>query len=213
MTLQRELATDAAHQLRTPLTGIGLRLEEIARIGDRETAAEADLALSQVERLNQVITTLMARARGDEQEPTDIDLASLVRDEMQAWKRVLSQHHRHLVVETRSGAVVRARHDHVISILTSLLDNTLVHGGGEVRVRVTMGEEDATLTVRDGGPGIAADLLPHVFQRSVSGTQGTGIGLALARSLALGEGGSLEVATASPAELILRLPLAHPDAQ
>jgi signal transduction histidine kinase len=207
MTLQRELATDAAHQLRTPLTGIGLRLEEIARIGDAETAAEADLALSQVERLNHVITTLMARARGDEQEPTDIDLVALVLAETQVWKRVLGQHHRHVVVETTPGIVARARENHVIGILTSLLDNALTHGDGEVRVCVGADNNDATLTVRDAGSGIPADLLPHVFQRSVSGSKGTGIGLALARSLALEEGGTLEVASASPAELTLRLPL------
>ena len=123
---------------------------------------------------------------------------------------MLSQHHRPSSSWTAKGAVVRAPRGPLIGILTSLLDNALAHGGGEVQVRVAIDGDDATLTVRDAGPG-SCRLAADVFQRSVSGSQGTGIGLALARSLALGEGGSLEVATASAAELTLRLPLTYVD--
>jgi signal transduction histidine kinase len=208
VALQRDLASDAAHQLRTPLTGIGLRLEEIARIGDPETSAEADAALGQVERLNNVITSLLARARGDAQEPTSFDLTELVREETAAWSRVLHQHRRTLVLDLVRDTVVRARKDHIVGIMTSLLDNALSHGSGQVLLRLRREANDVVLAVRDDGAGVPEELRPHVFTRSVSGGHGTGIGLALAHSLAIGEGGSLDLSPTSPAELILRLPAA-----
>ena len=94
--LQRDFASDAAHQLRTPLTGIGLRLEELTRIGDAAVRAEADDALGQVERLDRVIGVLLARARGDAAEPTRIDLSQLL--EHEAAPRNLSSRLRHFVI-------------------------------------------------------------------------------------------------------------------
>jgi signal transduction histidine kinase len=206
VTLQREFASDAAHQLRTPLTGIGLRLEEISRIGEPVVTQEAEAALGQVERLNRVITTLLARARGDAADPSKIDLASLLQGEAELWHGVLQQEGRELVLETVPGAIVYARREPLIGILTSLLDNALEHGHGEVAIRLTRQRDEVSLSVRDEGPGVPAELRSAIFNRTVSGHQGTGIGLALARSLALGEGGTLTLSADSPAELILRLP-------
>jgi signal transduction histidine kinase len=208
VTLQQELASDAAHQLRTPLTGIGLRLEEITRIGDPDSRQEADAALAQVERLNQVISSLLGRARGDAQEPVTFDLAELVRDETAVWGRVLNQHHRNLTTGFTPGAMVRARRDHVTQILSSLLDNAMSHGAGDVSIQVTREDDMVAMAVADQGLGVPRELRPRIFERAVSGKSGTGIGLALARSLAEGEGGSLEISPASAAELVLRLPVA-----
>ena len=85
MEQQRNFASDAAHQLRTPLTGIGLRLEELARIGDAEVRQEAEDALAQVERLDRVISALLARARGDAAAPVLLDLGELVAHEAPVW--------------------------------------------------------------------------------------------------------------------------------
>jgi signal transduction histidine kinase len=205
--VQREFASDAAHQLRTPLTGIGLRLEEISRVADAASAQEADHALDQVERLNRVITTLLARARGDAEAPTRFDIATLLDGEADVWRRVLGQASRNLVVDLASGVVVQARREHVIGIMTSLFDNALTHGTGDVTLRLSRQSDSAVISLRDNGPGVPEGLRDHIFDRSVSGHQSTGIGLALARSLAVGEGGTLELSRHSPAELILRLPV------
>ena len=204
--LQREFASDAAHQLRTPLTSIGLHLDEIAQIGGTDAKAEADDALAQVDRLNTVITSLLARARGDSEDPAPVDLADLIVDGSAPWQRVLATEGRRLVLDATSGVRVLVRRAHVLSVLASLLDNAVSHGAGDVRVVLRRRGDIAELRVSDAGPGVAADLAPHIFDRRVSGDRGTGIGLALARSLAAAEGGTLALSARTNAEFTLTLP-------
>jgi len=206
--LQREFSSDAAHQLRTPLTSIGLHLDEISRVGDGEIRTESDEALEQVERLNTVITSLLARARGDSEEPTLVDLTDLAVSGSAPWQRVLATDGRTLVVDAQPGVRVEARRAHLLSVLTSLLDNAATHGSGNVTATVRQVGDTAELRVRDEGDGVSAELAPHIFERRVSSNRGTGIGLSLARSLAAAESGSLELSERSAAEFTLTLPAA-----
>jgi len=206
LDLQRDFASDAAHQLRTPLTSIGLHLDELSRIGDGPVREEAEDALTQVGRLDDVITSLLARARGDSAEPDVVDLGALAKDGSAAWERVLARHDRRLRCELAPGVHVLARREHLLGVLASLLDNALAHGDGDVRLSVMQVEDTAVLRVSDDGPGIPADLVSTVFNRRVSGSHGTGIGLALARSLAAAESGSLTISSSRPAEFLLALP-------
>lgn len=204
--LQRNFASDAAHQLRTPLTSIGLHLDEICRVGDRPVRAEADDALTQVERLDGVITSLLARTRGESADPTVLDLGDLVRDGSAPWERILAGQDRLLVLELSPAVSVLARRDNLLSILASLLDNAVAHGGGTVTVTVERVKEAVCLRVTDEGPGVAPDLAARIFDRRVSGGSGTGIGLALAHSLAVAESGTLTVSEHRQAEFVLSLP-------
>src|SRR5438105_2102024 len=108
MEQQRNFASDAAHQLRTPLTGIGLRLEELGRIGDADVRQEAEDAQAQVERLDRVISALLARARGDAAAPVLLDLGELVDREAPVWAHALEQQGRELRLDVTAGLVVRA---------------------------------------------------------------------------------------------------------
>ena len=204
--LQRNFASDAAHQLRTPLTSIGLHLDEISRIGSRAAKSEADDALVQVERLNAVIGSLLARARGDSEDAVLVDLSELVVDGSAAWQRVLATLDRELVLDTQTDIRVVVRRTHVLSVLASLLDNAVTHGRGRVTVLVRRVGAVAEVRVRDEGPGVPPDLAPHVFDRRVSGNRGTGIGLALAHSLAAAESGSLTLTDPAAAEFTVALP-------
>lgn len=205
--LQRDFASDAAHQLRTPLTGIGLRLDELSRIGDAEVRQEADDALAQVERLDRVISALLARARGDAADPTVIDVASLLEHEAEAWARALAEKGRELTVDVAPGLVVRARREHLAGVLSCLLDNALQHGAGRVALVGRRTPAGVQVGVTDEGPGVPAELAAHVFDRRVSGSHGTGIGLALAHSLAAAEGGELTLGGTEPTRFVLTLPL------
>ncbi len=202
--LQRDFAADAAHQIRTPLTGVALRLEEVTYLSDGAIRTEAEAALAQVERLNHVITSLLARARGDSAQPTPVDLPSLVREESDTWKRVLAARGRDLELDLAPAAIVLARRSHLTTILTTLLDNALRHGAGTITIAVDLDAHDVRLRVRDEGKGIPVNLRERVFDRTVSGNRGTGIGLALARSLAEAEGASLDV-VGPTSELVLTL--------
>lgn len=206
MELQRDFASDAAHQLRTPLTGIGLRLDELSRIGDDAVREEAEDALAQVERLDRVISALLARARGDAADPTPWDLAALLDHEAGAWARALAEQGRELIVAVEPGMVVRGRRDHLAGIVSCLLDNALQHGAGTVHLAGRRTDDGAEVEVLDGGSGVPVELVAQVFDRRVSGSHGTGIGLALARSLAAAEGGALALDGAN--RFVLTLPLA-----
>jgi signal transduction histidine kinase len=188
---QRDFASDAAHQLRTPLTGIGLRIEEMSRIGDAAVRQEAEDALTQVDRLDRVITTLLARARGDSESPVRLDVNALAGREVEAWRGALEKQGRRILLRLAPSAHVFARPEHVAGVLHCLLDNALHHGFGTVLVGTTNSEAEVSLEVSDQGPGVPAELVDHIFDRRVSGGQGTGIGLFLARSLAQAEGGRL----------------------
>lgn len=202
--LQGDFAADAAHQLRTPLTGVALHLDEITAIGDEAVQAEADAALAQVERLDAVITAFLARARGDAASPTDVDLSALVADGCSTYTRLLQRDARRLQTRITPQTWVRAHSDHLHAALSCLLDNALVHGAGTVTVSVHARGERAEVTVTDEGTGVPPHLADHIFERRISGTRGSGIGLGLARALTTAEGGSLRLDP--PATFIVGLP-------
>ena len=207
--LQRDFASDAAHQLRTPLTGIGLRLDELSRLGDAAARQEAEDALAQVERLDRVISALLARARGDTADPTLIEVGALLEHEAEVWSRALADEGRALSVAVDPGLVVWARREHLAGVLSCLLDNALQHGTGQVVLTGRRVADGVQVAVTDQGLGVPPELVEHVFDRRVSGSQSTGIGLALARSLAAAEGGALSVVSSQPARFVLTLPLSN----
>jgi signal transduction histidine kinase len=209
---QRNFASDAAHQLRTPLTGIGLRLEELSRIGNADVRTEAESALGQVERLARVISVLLARAKGDAEDPTVFDLGRLIDHESAGWAHALAESHRELTTRLEPGLVVRARREHVAGVLSCLLDNALQHGDGRVTLTGSRSGDHINLDVADEGPGVPSRLAPHIFDRRVSGSRGTGIGLALARSLAVAEGGRLDLLSSGRSTFRFALPSEGPAA-
>jgi len=179
-----------------------------ARSVMRPRDRRADDALAQVTRLDDVITSLLARARGDSAEPEILDLGDIATEGSTAWDHVLSRAGRRLERTIEPQVHVLARREHVLGVISSLLDNAVSHGRGGVTLKVGRRREAAELAVSDEGDGVSADLLPAIFDRQVSGRHGTGIGLALAHSLAAAEGGTLSVER--PSLFVLRLPLVDP---
>ena len=96
-------------------------------------------------------------------------------------------------------------------MIATLLDNALVHGAGEVTIRTSRTPNSVVIEVRDEGKGVSADLAPRIFERSVSGKPGgTGLGLALARSIAAADGGNVVLVRPSPAVFAVFLPRQRP---
>ncbi|WP_347351394.1 HAMP domain-containing sensor histidine kinase [Intrasporangium sp.] len=206
---ERDFASDASHQLRTPLTALLMRLEEISETDDPEVAKEeATIAIAQVERLTRVVDDLLARSRvGNGGQPPAVSLDSVIAALQREWQPAFEQARRSVHVHGERGLFVRMTPVGLSQVLSTLLENSLVHGRGTVEVQARRSGPSVIVEVSDQGDGVPATMAPHIFERSVStGTSGsTGLGLALARDLAEANGGRLDLVQAQPPRFALFL--------
>ncbi|MCS0606077.1 ATP-binding protein [Streptomyces sp. LP11] len=200
LTAERRLAADASHQLRTPLTALSMRLEEITLTDDPDTVKEeATIALTQVERLTDVVERLLTNSRDPRTgSAVTFDLDEVIQQQLAEWRpayrgvgrAIVSSGKRHLRAVGTPGAVAQ--------VLAALIENSLMHGGGTVALRTRVTGNQAVIEITDEGPGVPADLGARIFERTISGRNSTGIGLAVARDLAEADGGRLELLQAQP---------------
>ncbi len=209
-----DLIAGVAHQLRTPLTAL-VGLTEILQEADRLDVAETAALLGDLNRsardFTHVVENLVVTARSDRGMvlvvPEPVELRALVDAEVQDVFESSD------VEVSVSGGPVFAFADprRVRLVVRNLLLNALQHGGKQVRVRVSLGEE-TTIEVEDDGPGIPQKLVDSIFtkfERGVVATNGSpsiGLGLTVARRLAWMMGGSLSYQDGSGTVFILKLP-------
>lgn len=206
---ERHFATDASHQLRTPLTALTMRLEEIVAEADRPEVVreEGEAALAQTERLVETVESLLGRARksqNPEVEPVELDP---VFDRLLAeWAPVFQQEDRRLVVTGVDGLTALTVPTDLTQILATLVENAYKHGDGTVTIRRLDTGHSVRIEVSDEGVGVPEHLSGRIFEREVSGGNGTGLGLALARHIAESEGARIELVQAQPTTFALFLP-------
>ncbi|MEV7865891.1 ATP-binding protein [Streptomyces sp. NPDC088124] len=200
LTAERRLAADASHQLRTPLTALSMRLEEISATDDLDTVKEeAMIALTQVERLTDVVERLLTNARDPRTgSAVAFDLDEVVKQQIAEWRPAYRSAGRAIVCSGRHGMRAVATPGAVAQVLAALIENSLMHGGGTVALRTRVTGNQAVIEVTDEGPGVPADLGARIFERTISGRNSTGIGLAVARDLAEADGGRLELLQQQP---------------
>ncbi len=202
---ERQFASDASHQLRTPLTALLMRLEEIGMTDDLDVVREeAGIAMDQVERLTKVVDDLLARSRRVEAPTPSVSLDSVIASLQREWQVAFEKARRSVRVSGERGLFVSSTPVALSQILSTLLENSLDHGCGTVELAARRSGPSVVVEVSDQGDGIPASLAPHVFERSVS-SRGSGLGLALARDLAETNGGRLELVSAQPAIFALFL--------
>lgn len=212
LAAERQLSQDASHQLRSPLTALSMRLEEILSTRDPcVVREEAAIALSQVERLSHVVDRLLTRTRDKHvARLTLVDVDQVIRQQIAEWRPAFDGANRRVTVTGEAGLTVAATPGMLGHVLATLLENALHHGGGTVLIRRrTTGTPpggSVVIEVSDEGPGIPEELGARVFERAVSGRSGTGLGLALARDLAEAGGGRLELISRRPATFAVFLP-------
>jgi signal transduction histidine kinase len=203
---ERQFATNASHQLRSALTGLTLRLEELAGSPVPKTKVEADEALAQVARLDATIDELLSLTRtGRAGERRTFDLAALVREHVRDWQPRFRQVQRGIEVRSDGPVSVHATPGAVGQIVDVLLSNALHHGGGRVAFHIRTEPSSGVVQVSDEGKGVDADAAPRLFERATS-KNGHGIGLPLARQLAHADLGSLDLVIPRPPVFRLRLP-------
>jgi signal transduction histidine kinase len=217
---QRQFVANASHQLRTPLTGLRLRLEAASLKAGPELAAELEAAEREIERLARLLTTLLALAReGDRPAPKPVDLAEAVGQATERWIDRAGQTGHELVADCRENAVALASEEDVAIVLDNLIENALKYSpdGGTVRVECAREGAEAYLAVLDEGPGLAPGEEQRLFERFARGSSGsrapgTGLGLALVATLARRWGGSASIRNRvnGGARAEIRLPAGDP---
>ncbi|MFJ9687397.1 ATP-binding protein [Streptomyces bacillaris] len=216
LTAERRLAADASHQLRTPLTALSMRLEEISVTDDPETVKEeANIALTQVERLTDVVERLLTNSRDPRTGSAVVfDLDEVIKQQIEEWRPAYRSTGRALVCSGKHGLRAVGTPGAVAQVLAALIENSLMHGGGTVALRTRVTGNQVVIEVTDEGPGVPAELGARIFERTISGRNSTGIGLAVARDLAEADGGRLELLQQHPAVFALflsRIPLDRKD--
>jgi signal transduction histidine kinase len=200
---ERQLTADTSHQLRTPLAGLRLTLEgEHASPGGNPQHIIEE-ALGAVHRLEQTVEDLTTLARGATP-ASRVDLRHLADEAAARWAHQFRRAGRPVAVSGSPTWVPRARRSGLDTIVDVLLDNALRHGTGAVRIAVDHHDGTVRLTVSDEGRCDQSD--QELFTRATSAGGSSGIGLDLARSVAVGEGGTLELSRPAPTTFTLALP-------
>lgn len=196
---ERDLAGDISHQLRTRLTGLRLRLEELSMHPDSAVVEEVQAALDQTDRLVTVVDDLLANARSRRAAgATELLLGDELNEVKAEWESAFTAVGRSLQIRCPRRTTVHATGVRLREAIGVLIDNALAHGSGTVRVSVRPGEPMVVVEVSDEGNGVPDVLVGHIFDRGVSTADSTGIGLGLARAFIEADGGRLELRRARP---------------
>jgi signal transduction histidine kinase len=206
--LQREhaLVADVSHQLRSRLTAVRLRLDELSAHTDPDVVHEAEEAMAQVDRLTEAIDDLVRASRDEDAADRDpVPVMEELRGVVAEWTHPFTEAGRTLTLlgdESLRAPITGSRLREAVAVL---VDNALMHGEGTctVSVRTVRPGRDreplVCVEVADEGEGVRDELAPHIFDRGFSAGGSTGVGLALARALIEADGGRLELQRRRPA--------------
>jgi len=202
LAAQRDFVANASHQLRTPLTGIKLRLEAIRREGGG-AAEEATKAEAELDRLSALVDDLLALARASSEETAgeSVDLGEAARAAALRWEEAAAAARHELELRDAPGERVWASPADVAHILDNLIENAIRYSppGARIEVQAVRTENRPALVVSDTGPGIPPDERERIFERFYRGADGrsagsgTGLGLAIVAELAERWGGEVEI--------------------
>jgi signal transduction histidine kinase len=207
----REFIADVSHELRTPIAALRTfnDLQRDGRVDEATRAEFLDRSSEQLHRLEWLSTNLLDLSRIEAGIfPLDVregDLRDPIRSVVEAHAEVAEERGVALVAAVPSDPVSqRFDRERIVQLVNNLVGNALkfTPRGGEVFVELASGPNEATIEVRDTGPGIPEAELPRIFERFYRGTNvgearasGSGLGLAIARSIVEMHAGSIEVAS------------------
>ncbi len=203
---QREFVANASHQLRTPLTGLRLRLEAAAlKAGDPALEQELEAAEREVERLAKLLNALLTLAREGERPAvrSRVSLAASAERACERWSAQAERNGQRLVVSADEPAFVGASEEDVAIMLDNLVENALVYSPPGTTARLECGTADGSgyVAVLDEGPGLEPGEEARVFERfargstSRGGVPGTGLGLPIVATLARRWSGTARIST------------------
>jgi two-component system, OmpR family, sensor kinase len=221
LVAQREFVANASHQLRTPLTGLRLRLEAASLKAGPELAEELEAAEREVERLARLLTALLTLAREGDRPPARqaVPVAEALGRALERWEERATQGPHRLELDCRDPGVASVSDEDLAIVLDNLAENALVYSpdGGTIRLECDRVGDAIVVAVLDEGPGLQAGEEEQVFERFSRGSggrgkHGTGLGLAIVATLVRRWGGSARIANRTDgvrgARAEIRLPAA-----
>jgi two-component system, OmpR family, sensor kinase len=221
LAAQREFVANASHQLRTPLTGLRLRLEAASLKAGSELSEELDAAEREVDRLARLLTALLTLAREGDRPPAReaVSVAEALERAGSRWADRGTQSGHELRLARSDLSVAAVSDEDLAIMLDNLIENALVYspGGGTITLSCAREGGEIVVGVEDEGPGLRTGEEEQVFERFARGssgqaTHGTGLGLAIVATLARRWGGSARIANRPQvgARAEIRLPAASP---
>jgi signal transduction histidine kinase len=215
---QEDFVADASHQLRTPLTALRLRLENLERDVAEEGRGDLASAVAEVDRLGRLVTSLLELARADRggAGPAVVELAPAVESRVAEWTPPAADRGVRVSAELAGDRLVALTSlERVEQVLDNLLENALeaTPAGGSVAVTAARRNGWVELHVVDDGPGLSEDERARAFDRfwrGKPGGGGSGLGLAVVKRLVEVDGGEVSLASADGGGLdaCVRLPAA-----
>ena len=213
----RSFAAQVSHEFKTPLAAIRGAVELLRDHLATMTAAERDRFLGNLDqdaaRLERLVRRVLELARADVMQASATDRAEVAVMVRHLAARYADAGFQVMVIEPLPSVTVAMTEDVLESILSNVLDNARQHGGDVVRVAVIgLAPDPAVLIeISDNGPGISAANTARVFEPFFTTARqqgGTGLGLAVVKSLVIAHGGSIELGESSAGvRLRIRLPL------
>lgn len=223
---QQRLLGDISHELRSPLTRLQLALE-IAR---RRTGPEAEQPLARIEqeadKLNVLIGQILRAAKVEQLRPGDkrlFDLSNLVREVTEDADFEASGSNRRVRIENNEISLICGNRELLRSAIENVVRNAIRYTPEESEVTIDLSRPDAArakVVVRDQGPGVPADALPHLFEPFYRvndardrDSGGAGLGLSITRHVVAAHGGAVQAANRDGGgfEIEIDLPLTLPE--
>lgn len=209
----------AAHDLRTPMHRMRLRMEESLVTGDGTATADTEAAVADLDRMQRVLAALLQIAEAESgtigAQPEDVPADVMVSELAELYAPQAEEQGIRLRTEVDAGLCVRGHRQLLAQAIANLIENALkfTPAGGMVDIGARAAGGRASLSVGDSGPGIPATereraLTPFVRLGNAGGRDGTGLGLSLAAAVARLHGGMLRLKDNQPGLLaVLELPL------
>jgi two-component system OmpR family sensor kinase len=223
---QRRFTADASHELRSPLSRLSAELEVTLRRPRNRAEYEETLqsCLNEVDRLSSLTEELLTLARLDAGEAQKIPaqsapLAPILEGVVTRMASDALRRNVKIMLDAPADLSIKVAPGTAALVIANVLDNAVKFSppGGEVRVRASIEDGAAIVSISDSGPGVTEEEIPRLFERFYRGSAarrtevpGTGLGLAICRILAESQGGGVSVTSGAGGGAVVRvrLPLA-----